>query len=188
MLSCTHFYSSLGLFEDTNTLRPKVIVSDSGSNPNRAECDLIINLFSIEDTVTTNVAVTLGEFDANTLKQLLSAILNLEVDITGSTRLNESFYEVDLIGYNNGEVVLAENLAFLLNSLTDDQRSQLLSAGLDITRVQSNAPVTTPTQPPSVPTRPIPTWAVVVIVVLNSVIIIGFLLIVLGVTWRRFRR
>jgi len=42
-------------------------------------------------------------------------------------------------------------------------------------------------EPTSV-TRTIPTWAVAVIVVLNSVIIVTLLLIILAIIWRRYSR
>ena len=163
-------------------------VSDSGAVPNTGSCRLIINLFALEDTVTADIEITQGEFDASTLQQLLTNLLNLEVDVTNFSALNATFYKVELVGFNNGEIILADSLAFLLNSLTDQQLLRLEEAGLNIMTIQSNTPVTTPSGPPGVPARPIPTWAVVLIVVLNSVIIIGFLLAVLGVTWKRFRR
>ena len=165
-----------------------VDVSDSGTVPNSESCSVIINLFGFEDTVTTDIEVIQGEFDASTLQQLLTNLLSLEVELTSFNAFNTTFYEVDLIGFNNDEIIPADSLAFLLDALTDQQLLQLEGAGLSIVMIQSNAPQATPSGPPRVVTRPIPTWAVVLIVVLNSVIIIGFLLLVLGITWRRFRR
>lgn len=124
--------------------------------------------------------------NVNTFEDLLGGILSLNIDVTSSNQVNSTHYIVDIIGKDGQLIISPEDLAFLIEGLTVEQRQSLQDAGIDIVQVTSNAPVATPTS--AVPARPIPAWAVAVIVVLNSVIIIAVLLIVLLIMCRRYRR
>lgn len=154
-------------------------------------CWVTIDLFNFEETVTATVATNLGGvFDSNTFEQLLGSILNLDIAVTKTSQFNGTTYLVDVLGGEGQVRISANELAKRLINLTPDQKQQLVDAGLTIVQVSSNDQPTTPTS--TVPTktiqRTIPPWAVAVIVVLNSVIIIAVLLIVLGITWRRYKR
>ena len=58
--------------------------------------------------------------------------------------------------------------------------------GYNIVEVESNRA----TQPPVITrvTRSVPNWAIALIVIVNSVILISLLLIVLAMLWRRYTR
>lgn len=165
-----------------------VDVSDRGDTPRSTTCTLTIDLFNFVDTVTTRVVVNIEIFDPDTFEQILENILNLDIEITDSTALNSTYYSVEMFGLDGQQLVAPQELALLLIELAQNQPQLLIDAGFSIAEVFSNAPPEVSTPPTAVPTRPIPTWAVVVIVVLNSVIIIGVLLLILGIVWKRYTR
>ena len=77
--------------------------------------------------------------------------------------------------------------ANILQQMIESNEKELSAAlGYDIISVESNKP----TQPPVVTTvtRNIPDWAIALIVIVNSVIVISLLLIVLAILWRRYNR
>ena len=167
-----------------------VDVSDRGSTPRFQTCTLTIDLFNLEDTVTARVVVNIEGFDPDTFEQILENILNLNIEITDSTPINSTYYSVDLFAneLDSQQLVSPQELALLLTQLARNQPQLLIDAGFSIAEVFSNGATEASTPPTAVPTRPIPTWAVVVIVVLNSVIIIGVLLLILGIVWKRYTR
>jgi CBS domain containing-hemolysin-like protein len=164
-------------------------VADEGIPPNTQTCDLTIILFDFEDTVTTQIIVNSGNLNRNTLADVLSSILGVDVDVVRSNQVNGTFFAVDFIGRDGLNLLSSEELERRILTLLADmnQVAALLTAGYTIVDVMSNAPMTT-TTPEAVPTRPIPAWAVAVIVVLNSVIIITVLLVILCITLRRYKR
>ena len=83
----------------------------------------------------------------------------------------------------NGEFVDPNELKELIIA-KEAEISRVL--GYDITSVESNKA----TEPPVVTrvSRSVPTWAIALIVIVNSVIIISLLLIVLAILWRRYTR
>ena len=176
--------SELNSFVASRSLLPLIDVMDRGTPPNPQTCEFTIMLFSRDDTVSTIVIVNTGTLNINIFEDVLGDLLGLDIDVTNSERTNRTFFTVDFTGRDGQELVTADDLRDRVELILEDPR--LVDAGLTIVQVSSNSPVTTP--PPPVPTRPIPTWAVAVIVVLNSVIIIAVLLIVLGITWRRYKR
>lgn len=179
--------SALNSFLEASILQPLVDVSDRGSSPNSEVCQLIIDLFNFEDTVTTTVVVNQGTFDPNTFGQILENILEVDIEITESERLNTTHYSVDFFGRDDQQLVAPGDITRRLLALNSDQMQLLVDAGLSIAEVVNNGDIPT-TSAPTVPVRPFPTWAVVVIVVLNSVIIIAVLLIILGIVWKRYTR
>jgi hypothetical protein len=86
--------------------------------------------------------------------------------------------EVYAINPNN-EFISAADLQSRIESVMDDER--LNRFGFDIVSVEVGS------EEPEI-LRKIPVWAVVVIAVLNSVIIILVLLLVVGVIWKRYSR
>lgn len=58
--------------------------------------------------------------------------------------------------------------------------------GYNILSVESNRPTVPPVQ--TTVSRSVPDWAIALIVIVNSVIIISLLLIVLAMLWRRYTR
>lgn len=186
----THFSSSdLSAFVAAPSLQPMIDVMDRGTPPRDEICAFVIMLYSTSDTVTAIVNANSGTLNNNVFESILGGILELDIDVTSKVTNNGTFFTVNFTGRDGQELVMADDLLARVESLlTNEQDVALLrQAGLAIVEVTSNAPVsTTPSLP--TPTRPIPPWAVAVIVVLNSVIIIAVLLIVLGITWRRYRR
>lgn len=74
-----------------------------------------------------------------------------------------------------------------LTQLIESKQTEITGAlGYDIISVRSNKP----TEQPVVTRvhRSIPSWAISLIVIVNSVIIISLLLIVLAMLWRRYTR
>lgn len=74
-----------------------------------------------------------------------------------------------------------------LQALIESNQMAIISQlGYDIISIESNMP----TERPVVVrvTRSIPGWAIALIVIVNSVIIISLLLIVLAILWRRYTR
>lgn len=90
---------------------------------------------------------------------------------------------VTVYAEGDGKFVEPNELAQLIESKQGDLAAAL---GYDIISVESNrateAPVVTTV------TRSIPDWAVALIVIVNSVIVISLLLIVLAILWRRYTR
>lgn len=175
-------------FTSAEILRPRVIVSDRGESPNSATCELRIDLFIFEDTATATLEGNVNFFNLEDVEKRIGEVLNIEIDFVNARQLNSTHFEIDFFGRDdNDNLILADKLVEMFISLSDQDKGLLEAAGIFIKRVTSNAPQPTPTSP-AVPTRPIPTWAVAVIVVMNSVIIIGVLLIILGIIWRRYKR
>jgi len=74
-----------------------------------------------------------------------------------------------------------------LTQLVESKQMEITGVlGYDIVSVGSNRP----TEPPVVTrvNRSIPSWAIALIVIVNSVIIISLLLIVLAILWKRYTR
>lgn len=192
LISLLYICSELDTSADIPVLQPLVDVSDRGNQPNSDTCEVLIQLYNFEDTVTTKILISVGVFDANTFEQVIGGIINIDIDVTNTNQVNNTFYEVDFFGRDGSTLILADDLAERLFSLNmdEDQKALLARAGIALIEIMSNSQtVTTPTpDPEAVPVRPIPAWAVAVIVVMNSVIIIGVLMIVLGITWRRYKR
>ena len=128
----------------------------------------------------------MNNLDRDIVEQVIGNILMLNIDITDVKQLNITHYQIELFGRDGQALISADDLAASLSNLSPEQNLLLLQIGVNIADVISNAPLPTPTT--RVPVRPIPPWAVGVIVVLNSVIIVALLLIVLGIIWRRYRR
>lgn len=184
--------SELTSFTAASSFQPLIDVRDRGSIPNEETCQLTIDLFNIEDTVRVTLGIDLAPYDPVTFAQITSNILDLDIFVTSSERHNATTYLVDILGRDAQVLVPADELVVRLLDLisTPNQVGLLTDAGLTILDVMSSAGVPTTTTPTSgpIPTRPFPSWAVAVIVVLNSVIIIGVLLVILVIILRRFRR
>lgn len=165
-----------------------VDVRDNGEPSKSATCEATIQLFEEKDTVTVVIGGAIIRTTLGTLEEIFSDILNMDVDIVQSNEVSPTQLDVDLIARDsNNNLIPADELAALIKSLDDSQKVQLITTGLTIIDVNSNAPqVTTAISP--VPTRPIPAWAVAIIVVMNSAILVGVLLIILLIVWRRYRR
>lgn len=162
-------------------------VSDGGVPRNNATCEVVVQLYDISNTVKAILIGILGNFDEDLFEQLLGGFLELDVQVTESTLLNSTYYQIQLYGKDGTEFTDADELARRILALSNDQRDLLQQAGFNIVRVElPEAPTTE--SPPVIPTRVIPTWAVAVIVVLNSVIIIFVLLLILILLWRRYSR
>lgn len=185
-------FSTLDSFTEASSLQPLIDVRDRGATPLSEVCQLIMVLFRFQDTVTATVVVNQGRYDADTFDQILQNILSLDVEITDSDQLNSTYLQVDFFARNSaGMFVEPGSIVLTLQNLNEDQRQPLVDAGLSIIQVVSNGEVPTPTPSSTatpVPTRPFPTWAVVLIVVLNSVIIIAVLLLILGIVCKRYSR
>ena len=150
-----------------------------------ANCDLFIRIYQI--TWTVNVTVQ-GDTNTNvTFEQLLENFLNLNIIITGIIPINSTHFRVQVYGKNNTDsiVVDAGKLAAGIGNLTEEQKDLLEQAGIFITGVVVNV---SPEPPSRVSTPTIPVWAVVVIVILNSVIIIAVLFIILCILLKSLRK
>lgn len=163
-----------------------ISTTDRGSSPNRGTCELTINLFKFEDSVTVTVVISTGFLDTNIIEELFSDILGLDIKVTKTVQQNATYFAVDFIGTDNEAIVSSEELADKIRTLSTSQKQQLLDAGVSVVDVTSNGPTATP--PTEVPAPSVPVWAVVLIVVVNSLIVLLVLLIVVIIIWRRYRR
>jgi hypothetical protein len=169
-----------------STLTPVTIVRDKGEPANTVKCSVVVRLFDFEHIV----ALTL----ANPYESVIDKIDLLEVvlgDILGDkdiadlyvvevVAINETHSRVEIYAVNaNNEFISAAELKSYVEAVRSDER--LVRLGFDITEVEVAS------EEPEI-IRKIPDWAVGVIVVLNSVIIIFILLLVLGVIWKRYSR
>lgn len=84
------------------------------------------------------------------------------------------------------KLIDANELQQRIKSNENEIAARLNVLGYDFISVESNKP----TEPPTVTmvTRSIPDWAIALIVIVNSVIVISLLLIVLAILWRRYTR
>lgn len=178
-----HFYRELPN-RSGEVLRPRIHVSDGGSPPNNAICDISICLFNLEMTVTIFLIGNDDDFKSDVFEELTSNILELDIKVAEFTEVNNTYFFVRALGEDNGIFVEAAVVLNLFSNLTQADLARLASAGFFIDNVVSNAPTT----PPFIPTRQIPGWAVAVIVVVNSVIIIATLLLIMFIILRRFYR
>ena len=105
---------------------------------------------------------------------------------TADHKYNISYSNILVTIYAVGDddqFIEANKLQQLIESNEKDLSTAL---GYNILSVESNKP----TEPPVVTTvtRSIPDWAIALIVIVNSVIVISLLLIVLAILWRRYNR
>ena len=174
------------MIEAGTTLNPQIDVSDSGTPANSATCEVMIRLFDFQSTVDIILIGMVDNLQSDVLEQLLTNILGLDLTITNFDQFNATHYSVQIYGQDGGIFIPAGVLHSRLLNLTEAELLRLEREGFLIVGSVSNDPVV-PT-PNMIPTRPIPVWAVAVIVVLNSGIIITVLLIIVGVLWRRYSR
>ena len=160
---------------------------DGGIPQNSGTCELTINLFEVEDTVTVTVLINTGFLDIGIIEELFSNILGLDIKVTNTAQLNATLYALDFIGTDNEVIVSAEELADKIQTLSSVQKQLLRDVGVTVVEVTSNGPTPMPTtQAPAPPN--IPVWAVALIVVVNSLVVLLVLLIVVIIIWRRYRR
>ena len=74
-----------------------------------------------------------------------------------------------------------------LQELIESKQADIIALlGYDILSTESNKPTERPVMIRV--TRSIPGWAIALIIIVNSVIVISLLLIVLAILWRRYTR
>jgi len=177
-------------FSSTEILRPLIGVRDNGQPSNSATCQATIELFESRNTVTLFIDGNIGTFQLDSLEELLSRVINMETKIVRSESSNFTQFAIIVVSRDGNETIVPANVvANMFKTLSPSQIAELRAKGISILEVVSNDNVPT-TSPPvvAVPTRPIPPWAVAVIVVMNTAIIAGILLIVFLIIWRRYRR
>ncbi len=169
-----------------NLLTPRITVRDRGNTPNSATCEVSIRLFNVAETVDITFIGDVTTFKPDIFSELISNILEAEIEITEFSQFNATHYIARIYGESDGVVLEASAIIDRLANLSPTNNARLMSAGFDITAFTSNAPTESPTT--FIPVRQIPIWAVAVIVVVNSVIIITTLLLIVGILWKRYQR
>ncbi len=167
-------------------LTPRIAVRDRGNSPNSATCEISVRLFNLAETVDIYFIGEVNDFRPDIFGELISNILELNIEITEFSQFNETHYFTRIYGQSEGVILEASAIVDRLASLSQADMIRLSNAGFEIAIFTSNAPTESPTT--FIPTRQIPIWAVAVIVVVNSVIIISALLLIVGILWRRYRR
>ena len=167
-------------------LRPDIQVSDRGSSPNSATCEVIFRLFDLETTVNVVLLGALDNFRSDVFEQLIGNILELDATVTQFEEINSTHYYTQLYGQSQGVFVPAAVLSGLLSNISAANLQRLRDAGFTIVTITSNGPTESPTN--FIPVRQIPIWAVAVIVVVNSVILISVLFLIVIILWKRYAR
>jgi len=177
-------YSTLSDLGAEAVLRPQINVHDSGPGPNTATCEIEIRIFNPEVTADVLLLGNASIFDADLFEEVIGDILDLDAVITQIDQINSTHFTVQMFGEQGGVLVSVAAIVGPLSNLSAADTIRLRDLGFEIQNVISNAP----TEVPTMLTRVIPVWAVAVIVVINSVIVISALLIIVGILWKRYSR
>jgi hypothetical protein len=172
----------------SSALTVVVTVRDKGEPANTVECSLVVRLFDLQQIVDLTLANPYDEVvgKVDLLEAVLADILGDEVADLYVVRLvaiNDTHTRAEVYAINpNNEFISAADLHSRIVSVMDDDT--LIRFGVNIVSVDVASEEPEILEIP----RKIPPWAIAVIIVLNSVIIILVLLLVLGVVWKRYSR
>jgi hypothetical protein len=165
----------------------QVVASDSGNLT--ALCGLLVEVYRFYDTVTITLMGNISNFNPTVFSQLLGNLLDYEIHVANIRYINNTAFSIDIFALDGqGAVQDPDVLEEEIIGLSDENKNLMEEAGFTIiyTSVNSNKPSTEP--PTGDIDRQIPEWAVAIIVVLNSVIIISLLMVIVAILWRRIRK